>query len=274
MFGMALQVKRFDMSQGLRFAQPRRVGHGCVGSEIDEHTVCSDSTLCAIAQCDMNGARRDERAIAENELISRAAKFVQMDFDERVNHFAFARVDPRHVDGRWPGLDPKLPMAGYQRSDLGRINDVLARQTRHIGTGPADIFPLNDGGSSSCLGHVPGHDLAGGAGSEHNVVVPFWRAHVIHFLLCIEKTADDRGCVLGILLRKEVATLHCLSFRVWSPVTPKYPGNRLPSCRTYRADHPPPTDATWGIRFASRLPYPDDLFQFFLAPARNENIGA
>jgi hypothetical protein len=87
-------------------------------------------------------------------------------------------------------------MAGYRRSDPGRINDVLARQTRYVGTGPADIFPFDNGGSSSCLGHVPGHDLAGGAGSEHNDVVLFWRAHMIHFLLCVEKTADNRGGVI------------------------------------------------------------------------------
>ncbi len=177
MFGMPLQVKGFDMSQWLRFTQPRRIRHGRVSSKIDEHAVCSDSALSAIAQRDMNGERGDERAVAEDEFISRAAKLIEMDFDERVDHFAFARVDLRHIDGRWPGLNPKLPMAGYQRSDFGRIDDVLARQTRHIGTGPADIFPLNDGGSFSCLGHVPGHDLASGAGSEHNHVVLFSQAH-------------------------------------------------------------------------------------------------
>jgi hypothetical protein len=66
----------------------------------------------------MNSTRSDERAIAEDEFIASPAKLVEMDFDKRVDHFAFARVDPRHVDGRWPDLDPKLSIRATSEATL------------------------------------------------------------------------------------------------------------------------------------------------------------
>ena len=92
MFGMPLQVKRFDMSQRLGFPQTGRIGNGCVSSEIHEQTVCGDRAFAPIAQCDMNGARRDECAVAEDEFISCSAKFVQMDFDDTRRPFRRLRA--------------------------------------------------------------------------------------------------------------------------------------------------------------------------------------
>ena len=68
--GTPLQVQRFDMGHRLGFAQAGRVGYCCAGSEVHEHAVRGERTFAPIAQCDVNGARGDECAFAEDELIT------------------------------------------------------------------------------------------------------------------------------------------------------------------------------------------------------------
>jgi len=58
------------------------------------------------------------------------------------------------------------------------MNDVLAGKACHIGTGSADILPLDDGGSPSFLGHRPGHQFAGCPAAQHEDVVFYGRALV------------------------------------------------------------------------------------------------
>src|SRR5260370_1791805 len=62
------------------------------------------------------------------------------------------------------------------------MNDVLAGKACHIGTGSADILPLDGGGSPSFFGHRPGHQFASCAASQHEDVVFFCSIHVIRLL--------------------------------------------------------------------------------------------
>jgi hypothetical protein len=71
--------------------------------------------------------------------------------------------------------------------------------------------------------------------------------------LCREKLFDDKGSLVGPLLREKVAALHPLFVRVLSLLPPN-----SQSPRSFRREcqpgHPWPTDATLGIRFACQLP--------------------
>src|SRR5262249_27066269 len=101
---------------------------------------------------------------------------------DTVDHFAFARVYSSHVDDDRSDLDPEFPMPSDEGGDLRRMNNVLARQTCHIGTRSADILSLDDRGSSSFFGHRPRHQFAGCAAAQHEDVPFFCCFHLTHLL--------------------------------------------------------------------------------------------
>ena len=220
MLGTPPQVQRFDMSHRFGCPEPRRVRHGCVGSHVHEYAVSGEHTLASIAETDLHGTRRHERAVAPNEFSPRRLISVQMELNNPVHHLALAVVDSGHVDGERPGVDSELCMPGYKRSDLRRMDDVLTRQARHIRARSADILPIDNGGSPALFGHSPRNHFAGCAAAEHDDVIPFCCAHMIGLLLCGEKPGEDGRGVIRILFREKMATLHRLSFHERRPLTP------------------------------------------------------
>src|SRR5580658_1653570 len=217
------------MGQRLGFRQTGRAGYCRAASEVHENALRCERTFAPIAQCDVDGARSDECALAEDELIATTlvqgrAIFIEMNPDDTVHHFALARVNSRHVDCDRPGLDPELPMPANERCDLGGINDILARQAGHIGTRSADILPIDDDSSISLFGHRPGRQFAGCAAAQHEDIEFFGWIHAIYLLwaagLRREELLDASCGVIRVLFREEVAAFHRLSVCAGSPLPP------------------------------------------------------
>ena len=216
------------MGQRFRFRQTGRVGYCRAASEVHENALSCERTFAPIAQCDVNGARCDECAFAEDELIAAIlvqgrAIFIEMNPDDTVHHFALAGVNSRHVDGDRPGLDPELPMPANERCDLSGINDILAWQAGHIGTRSADILPIDDGGPLSFFGHRPGRQFAGCAAAQHEDIEFFGWIHVIYLWVAglrREELLDESSGVVRVLFREEVAAFHRLSVCARSPLPP------------------------------------------------------
>ena len=96
-----------------------------------------------------------------------------MHVDQAGHHFTLAITDSRHVDADIVLADSELHAAKEVGSDLGAVNNILARKAGNVGAGATDPFSLDDKGFLSLLGQGPGDELAGLSAAEDDEVVVF-----------------------------------------------------------------------------------------------------
>src|SRR5262249_11727376 len=75
------------------------------------------------------------------------------------DHFALALTYDRHAYIPTVFGDPEFLAALEIGSDLGAVDNVLARQTGDVGAGASDIFSLDHGSLHSLFGECPGEEF-------------------------------------------------------------------------------------------------------------------
>jgi hypothetical protein len=82
-----------------------------------------------------------------------------MGIDQPLDHAALPLANCRHLHCKPIDRDAELFAIAHVVSDLRGMDNVLARETRDVRTGPAHIFPLDRGGALPARGERPGEQL-------------------------------------------------------------------------------------------------------------------
>ena len=160
MLGYFIQFQCFDMCQGMRVTKAGNWFKCSVYISIEDHIRSPQLTCCSVRKCDLQRSGADEASGAEDEFRSTLLVVVEIPVVPTRNHPALTFTNYVHINGEVSFGDTELFTSTKVRGNLRAVNDVLARQTDNIGTGPADVFALDDCDTLFLVGEGPGSDCS------------------------------------------------------------------------------------------------------------------
>ena len=90
-----------------------------------------------------------------------------------LHHLALALTHGSHVDVNILFADSELVAAIKERSNLGAVDDILARQARDVRARAAHIFALDHHHALSLLSGGPGNKFTAGTAAEDDEIIFF-----------------------------------------------------------------------------------------------------
>ena len=171
MLGHPARFQQLDMCERLGLRQAGHRWNRGVGANIEKDPLARQFARAPAVQTDLNGFWCDEAPLAHDQL--GAARFVaiQVHGDKAIDHLSLPLDDLRHIHGEVRGTGCECPAVAQEIDDFCAPDFVLAGQTGDVWTGAADPAALNDGRAMPGLRHMPGHELAARAASQHQVFI-------------------------------------------------------------------------------------------------------
>jgi hypothetical protein len=155
-FGEAVQLEKFDIGEGLGFAQAGGGRDGGVRAQVEEDALADDRARASVVEANLKGFGAGEAGFAHDELSAGFAIVLQVNRDQRFDHLALAPPDGLHVDRDRTGDGAELTGMACEVGDLRAPNFIFRRKAIDVWAGAADPPALDDHGWLAQLRQVPG----------------------------------------------------------------------------------------------------------------------